>query len=349
MSIIIRKRKLKTKEVSLYFDVCVNGSRYSIFPKIRLVAEKGLKEREYNKGRMEYAERLKAKIWDEILNSVNGLPVKSRINLNFFNYLDDYLTTQKSGKSIISALIKKLRTFHKNNTLFSSEIDSRFLERFYDYLEKTCNNETPITYFKRLQRILKEATKEKIFQVNPGLDIKNRKFKNKQRDILLSDDLVKLNETFCPNLNVKEAFLLCCVTGFRFSDIKQLKWSNIQENKIVIYQQKTKELVTVLLNNDALHILKGRPKISELVFQLPSHRSCLINLEKWVRNAGIKKQISWHNSRHTFGSNLLFTGTDIYTASKLLGHKSLVHTQRYVRESDNLKNIAVNNLPKIFK
>lgn len=50
---------------------------------------------------------------------------------------------------------------------------------------------------------------------------------------------------------------------------------------------------------------------------------------KWVFNAGINKDITFQSARHTFATMLLTNDVDIYTVSKLLGHKKLETTQVY--------------------
>ena len=145
MGITIRKRILKNKETSLFLDICHNGKRWSEFTKIRLQSGSGLKVREYNKMMMEYAEQLKTKIWGDILNSMHGVGIKKG-KVNFFDFISDYIEAQKGSKSIYDAAFKKLKKFHGKTVLYTTEIDERFLERFYDFLEATCTAYFKICY-----------------------------------------------------------------------------------------------------------------------------------------------------------------------------------------------------------
>lgn len=58
----------------------------------------------------------------------------------------------------------------------------------------------------------------------------------------------------------------------------------------------------------------------------------------------LAQPISFHQSRHTFATLQLFYGTDIYTVSKLLGHRELKTTQIYTKVVDDAKRRAVNKI-----
>ena len=60
--------------------------------------------------------------------------------------------------------------------------------------------------------------------------------------------------------------------------------------------------------------------------------------------AGISKTITFHCARHTYATLQLTLGTDIFTVSKLLGHKDIRTTQVYAKIIDEKKKVAANKI-----
>lgn len=92
---------------------------------------------------------------------------------------------------------------------------------------------------------------------------------------------------------------------------------------------------------------RGNP--DDLVFpKLGPIQSARISIAAWVKSAGIDKHITFHCARHTFAVMMLDLGVDLYTVSKLLGHKSIETTQVYAKILDKNKKAAVERIPTIF-
>ena len=64
-------------------------------------------------------------------------------------------------------------------------------------------------------------------------------------------------------------------------------------------------------------------------------------------HAEIKKRISYHWSRHTFGTIAAANGIDILTISKLIGHRKKGTTLIYAQVLESEKRNAVEKLPML--
>jgi integrase len=163
----------------------------------------------------------------------------------------------------------------------------------------------------------------------------------------LWSNLQKLANTSC-NIKpqFKQTYFFACFTGLRWSDINGLKWSNIIRKKIHnieqwfihFEQQKTETIEYFPLSDQAIDILRQRetnqeeesPYIFPLVKETDPknykvHGNVDYALKKWTKAAGLNHtKMRFHTGRHTYATNLLeLTNGDLYTVSKLLGHKSI--------------------------
>ncbi len=150
------------------------------------------------------------------------------------------------------------------------------------------------------------------------------------------------------NQEVKDAFLFSCFTGLRYSDVVNLTWDNISNDKIEFKQRKTGGVEYLPISQTAKDILvnsQNSKNKSKFIFDVPTKVGIFKHIKKWVKDAGIKKRVSFHTARHTFATMALTQGVDLYTVSKLLGHKDISTTQVYAKIIDSKKDEAVNKLP----
>ncbi|WP_439883460.1 site-specific integrase [Pontibacter sp. MBLB2868] len=368
----LRARLLPSGGESFYLDYNENGKRKYDFLGLHLTASpKTPEERTANKDNQLLAERIRSE--RELQLSKNTLIVKASVQrkANFLAFLDEYTELYpKKDARVIKAMASQFKKFVGNPPIFPfSEVTVRVCSRFRLYLEQHCSGSTPYNYFKKFRKVLKEAMKEGLIGQNPAEEVENRHTAGIEKEVLTMEEIQKLANEECYLSEVKRAFLFSCVTGLRFCDVKDLDWSSIAENVMRLKQQKTSKDVVVNLNKTALHLLGERPKPKEAdadksaakkrtraeedrnrrqpVFNLPSNTTCAKHLQKWADKAKLNKKVTWHCARHSFGTNLLLSGADIRSVSGLLGHSSLVETQKYVRLVDSLKEKAVENLPVI--
>jgi integrase len=203
---------------------------------------------------------------------------------------------------------------------------------------------------------LRKAVRENILVKNPAESVKGLPEPETDLIFLNVDEVQKLADT---DLNgelgaeIRNAFIFACYTGLRISDIKSLKWGDIELNplQIIKRQKKTRRTVYVPLKETSWGIINDGKDHNpdDKVFSLLANTKSQTNqyLIKWAEKAGIKKPVGWHTARRTFATLALENGADIYTVAKLLGHKKLKQVAKYAQATDKLRREAVEALPEI--
>ncbi len=130
-------------------------------------------------------------------------------------------------------------------------------------------------------------------------------------------------------------------------------WSEIQSSGDNYYirfrQKKTKGSETLPISKQAFDILGERGKPEEAIFEDLKYSAWNnLKLREWVMKAGITKHITFHCARHTYATLQLNLGTDIYTVSKMLGHRHLKTTEVYAKVIDKKKQEAANRIQLEF-
>lgn len=146
------------------------------------------------------------------------------------------------------------------------------------------------------------------------------------------------------------------MTGLRLGDVRRLRWGDIRPMgdgwAVSIIQHKTDSPVTVPLNELALSLLPHRPENEDgNVFRVPGKSGRVTKYVRSIRDkAGITgKELTYHCSRHTAATLAISAGAELYSVSKILGHRNLVSTQVYAKVNLDKKIEAVNLTRGIFE
>ncbi len=352
MSVILRKRKNANGTTSLRLDISHEGKRWpETLKQLQLVKPTSPAAREANKYNYALAEKIAVNRAHELqindYNIVADSGKKTMVAVWMQTYVDGY---SKKDKRNMQGALNRFKTFlaeQKKSGLTFGHLSALIIESFMDFLESKSKGEGASSYYFRFKKMIKHAYRQRLMQENV-LDFVERKIKGKagKKDILTLAELKILAATPVENKEIRRAFLFTCVTGLRWIDIKSLKWNsiNIANKQLNILQNKTGEQVSIPLNDTALSLLSTPDENMALVFNLPSANGANKTLKAWVKRAKLCKAITWHNGRHSYGSNLIFNDVDVLTTSKLLGHTSMKHTQRYVRIVDEMKEKATNRI-----
>ncbi|MFP5041900.1 tyrosine-type recombinase/integrase [Parasediminibacterium sp. JCM 36343] len=352
MSVTLRKRKNADGTTTLRLDIYHNGQRkVETLKHLQLAKPSNLADREANKTNLQLAQKIAieraAQLEANNYNMVTDAGNNTLVTTWMQSYIKSYDKKDiRNMQGVTNRFITYLKKINKPDLTFSN-LDALLIEGFIEYLEATSIGEGARSYYRRFQKMIKNAYRKKLMKTNV-LDLVEIKVKGeaKKKDALTIEEIKLLNTTPSGSATVKNAFLFSCLTGLRFCDVKALKWESlkIKDRQMTFKQSKTGKSITVPLNDSAIKLVSDPQKSEDLVFKLPTANGANKTIKAWVKRAGISKAITWHNGRHSFGTNLIFNEVDILTTSKLMGHTTTTHTQRYITASEEMKRTATDKI-----
>jgi integrase len=358
----LRFKELANGNKSIYLDIYTTGQRNYEFLKLYLTPEKTPIDKEQNRQTLEIAKTVQSQKIVDLQKSEHGLSNTGgkKQKACIYDYLeklaDEKYKTRPSDSSnyrIYKILIARLKQFSGGGTTFK-QVNKEYCIKFIEWI-KTAENRvypkgTSTAYpsglispssqyliYTTFRTALNRAVIDEIIPINPFTQLQKKEIPKRtqgNREYLTIDEVKQLVKTDCVQPVIKQAFLFSCFSGMRFSDVKNLKWCDIQpdnegETIIRYMQQKTKKDETLQVSDEAIKFLpeKGKAKDKDLVFILPYNGTANVVLRGWACAAGIKKRVTFHVGRHTNATLLLSLGVPIETVSKLLGHADIQTTQ----------------------
>ena len=291
-----------------------------------------------------------------------------RLQIDFIDY---FLKVSKerhrnSSQSIIvnwNRVGELLKQFTESKPLLFSQINLSKAEEIRRFMltapcggnkKGTVSHNTAATYFSIFKAGLKQAFIDGYLTVDISAKVKGIQDQESRREHLSVDELNILVETSCDRPILKRAALFSALTGVRHCDIQKLKWKEIQVDgeqiRLNFTQQKTKGVEYMPISKQAYQLCGEPGKSEQFVFEdLPDPSWISGPLKRWIKSAGITRNITFHCFRHTYATLQLAGGTDIYTVSKMLGHTNVKTTQIYGKVVDEKKQkatkaIKINNI-----
>lgn len=364
----IRFKKLANGSVSVYLAINVNGRRTYDYLKLYLVPETDQAAKLQNKQTMEAVYAIKAQRILQITNGAAGIKKDLRNKMRLVDWLKIYQDRQvnkgkRGAKRWVRTMIFVIEGYDGGKDATLADIDHQWLTDFMIYLmndyvtyKKTkLTNGTVDNYLRCLKAAFNVAVEEGIMPTNPmlALDRSHLKGTTYEREFLSVEEVKKLIDTPCRRPDIKGAFLFSCFCGLRISDVRSLQWKHVVTTGEKIYlkitQFKTRRPLTIPLSRQAIKWMPERADAGEDDYIFPPLSKNMTVLDDWAKEAGIKKHVTFHVSRHTFATMELTMGADIYTTSKLLGHTSVATTQIYAKVINSKKEEAVSLLDGAFE
>ena len=365
----LREKELANGVRSLYLDIYVNGKRSYEFLKLYLIPETNPQAKVQNENTMRAANTIKLNRILEITNNKAGLKNTSiRAKILLKDWMETFRQAQEQkgvkDQKLIHNTVHALTAYNINVAMRDVNRDyiiglTNFLRNDYRSPRgKKLKDYSVINYLGCLRNALNMAVREDVIADNPIMKLSAQdkvKAPESQREYLTVEEVQQLEATDSPYPHIKQAFLFACYTGLRCSDVRTITWGKIvkdgEKYRLHTVMFKTKRPFYIPLSKKAMQWMpeRGDKTDDDLIFEnIPVQVNTKLYLQPWLDKAGITKPITFHCSRHTFGTMMLTLGADIYTTSKLMGHTKVEVTQIYAKIINKKKDDAVSLIDQAF-
>lgn len=276
---------------------------------------------------------------------------------SFYDFMKDEIEIsilKESTKKTHRRTLAVMKEFKKE--LDIEDINVAFLmnfERYLDRLDFSVN--TVYKYFKNIRTYVNRAIVLDLIKIN---DYPFKKFKLRQvdgtRDFLSPQELVRLEglnfDSDTVLQKVKDIFLMSCYCGARFSDIIMFTMDNFYDENGIIwlkYKMKKSEIksdettqkeiklpISKMFSSKPVMIFEKYKGTKKYLFDDFSNTEINKSLKDIEIRLKSGKNLTFHVSRHTCATNLIYHGLPLSTVQKILGHDKIETTQIYAKVLD---------------
>ena len=311
-------------------------------------------------------------------------PKKEALPCDFFQVFDDFVEDCGRQNNWTDSTFEKFAAVKNHLTNFREGLtfeffDERGLNDYVGYLRdvKEMRNTTIGKQLSFLKWFLRWAFKKGVHQ-NNAYDSYKPKLKSTQKKIIFLtwDELNRLREFKIPSNKqalerVRDVFLFQCFTGLRYSDVFNLRRSDIKGDHIEVTTVKTSDSLIIELNNHGKAILD---KYKDVAFEndkvLPVITNQKMNdyLKELAEMAGIDEPVrqtyykgneriddvtpkyallGTHAGRRTFICNALALGIPPQVVMKWTGHSDYKAMRPYIDIADDIKANAMSKFNQL--
>ena len=311
-------------------------------------------------------------------------PKKEALPCDFFQVFDDFVEDCGRQSNWTDSTFEKFAAVKNHLTNFREGLtfeffDERGLNDYVGYLRdvKEMRNSTIGKQLSFLKWFLRWAYKKGVHQ-NNAYDSYKPKLKSTQKKIIFLtwNELNRLREFKIPSNKqalerVRDVFLFQCFTGLRYSDVFNLRRSDIKGDHIEVTTVKTSDSLIIELNNHSKAILD---KYKDVAFEddkvLPVITNQKMNdyLKELAEMAGIDEPVrqtyykgneriddvtpkyallGTHAGRRTFICNALALGIPPQVVMKWTGHSDYKAMKPYIDIADDIKANAMSKFNQL--
>ena len=309
---------------------------------------------------------------------------KEALPCDFFQVFDDFVEDCGRQNNWTDSTFEKFAAVKNHLTNFREGLtfeffDERGLNDYVGYLRdvKEMRNTTIGKQLSFLKWFLRWAFKKGVHQ-NNAYDSYKPKLKSTQKKIIFLtwDELNRLREFKIPSNKqalerVRDVFLFQCFTGLRYSDVFNLRRSDIKGDHIEVTTVKTSDSLIIELNNHSKAILD---KYKDVAFEddkvLPVITNQKMNdyLKELAEMARIDEPVrqtyyrgneridevtpkyallGTHAGRRTFICNALALGIPPQVVMKWTGHSDYKAMKPYIDIADDIKANAMSKFNQL--
>ena len=311
-------------------------------------------------------------------------PKKEALPCDFFQVFDDFVEDCGRQNNWTDSTFEKFAAVKNHLTNFREGLtfeffDERGLNDYVGYLRdvKEMRNTTIGKQLSFLKWFLRWAFKKGVHQ-NNAYDSYKPKLKSTQKKIIFLtwDELNRLREFKIPSNKqalerVRDVFLFQCFTGLRYSDVFNLRRSDIKGDHIEVTTVKTSDSLIIELNNHSKVILdkyKDVPFENDKVLPVITNQKMNDYLKELAELAGIDEPIrqtyykgneriddvtpkyallGTHAGRRTFICNALALGIPPQVVMKWTGHSDYKAMKPYIDIADDIKANAMSKFNQL--
>lgn len=291
--------------------------------------------------------------------TVTIAPAPTTTGKSLSDFQQEYLSHLSHSKSAhylrsVSLSFKQFRAFTGEITL--AEISHRIAEQFIIQTFSRTNRGAAL-YYRTLKAAFNVALNWEYIPVNPFKKVKLPKIASSHPTFLTIDQLEAILEKTASPI-FRDVFTFAFYTGMRAGEIVNARWSwvNFHQNTITVkcangFTSKSKKERIIPISARLQHIIAGGREKSPEAFIFSDKHALQLRTEniskqfkKALRAAGMNESIHFHTLRHSFASNLVQKGVQLYVVKELLGHEDLKTTQIYSHLQHSNLTDAVNLL-----
>ena len=292
------------------------------------------------------------------LNTAYSIKPKSK-PLDFAAMADQYLEWAKENKKSWRTdehRAKPLRAFFEGKLL--SDINPWLVEKYKADRVKVVSKGTVNKELIFASQVYQKASEWKKYTgANPFTRVSFKLAKPKKPGCLSPDDVQAILEEISHPVK-RDMVEFAFNTGWRISEIRKLKWQDVDIEKGLawIMDPKNANPVEIELNDMAVEVVKRQEKRSEHVFCKLNGAPYSTNLTACISNAAARAGVSlpprkaWHIFRRTWASMMLQAGCDVETLRQLGNWKDHSMPLWYADAANReQRREALNRIPRLEK